>query len=66
MIKICANADLYVGKKKKNNERDTCWLAFAEDVRKNNGNSIAGRSSDSSLAFKQISNDYSEIWNGNR
>ena len=71
MIKICANADLYVGKKKKKynnnkNERDTCWLAFAEVVRKNHGNNIAGRSSDSSLAFKQIFNDYGEIWKESR
>ena len=50
----------------KNNKRDTCWLAFAEVVRKNHGNNIAGRSSDSSLAFKQIFNDYGEIWKESR
>ena len=48
------------------NERDTCWLAFAEVVRKNHGNNIAGRSSDSPLAFKQIFNDYGEIWKERR
>ena len=53
-------------KNDKNNERDTCWLAFAEVVRKNHGNIIAGRSSDSSLAFKQIFNDYGEIWKESR
>ena len=47
-------------------EIDTCWLAFAEVVRKNHGNNIAGRSSDSSLAFKQIFNDYGEIWKESR
>ena len=32
----------------------------------NHGNNIAGRSSDSSLAFKQIFNDYGEIWKESR
>ena len=61
-------AKLYV-RKKKNNENDISQLAYAEVVRRNHGNKIAGRSNDSPLAFKQIFlrfNEYGGIWNESR
>ena len=49
------NADLYVGKKKENNnERGLHELACAKVVRKNDENEVAGRSRDRPLAFKQL------------
>ena len=36
------------------NERDICRLAYAEVVRKNHGNKVAGRSNEPSLVFKQL------------
>ena len=54
---MCQTCTAYIEAIK--NERDICQLAYAEVIRKNQWNKIAGSSNDSSLAFKQIFLDVS-------